>query len=224
MGLQEDLLTAFTRLKAESDAQQAALLAGRPARVLRGEERAKGHPKVSVESDSPGLAYGVRLSTDFGWLWLIFTCFHCGALAYAMFQGPGLINGQMVDRLEWQFFALVALVYMPFFLIGFALTVSRYRVVLTDAAVIVRWRIVPYLGWTWTLPTGGDVEVRLAYRGTRVNGKPLESIVIDSLGREFRFGALLPLDVKEHLAGLIRDYYSATSVEDGSAAPFISNP
>jgi hypothetical protein len=221
MGLREDFLAKFALLKAAADARNATLTAGRPAKVLTAEELAQGHPKVSVTNDFQGVSYGVRLSTGFGWFWLIFTCVHCIALFYGMSQGSVKMNGRMVAQPDWWHFALLALFYVPFFLVGFAFTLARYRVTLNDEAVVVRWRILPYLGWTWTLPVGEDVVVRLAFRGSKQNKKPVESVVVASLGKERHFGAFLPEDVKEHLAGLIQDYYGTPASPRESAAPFI---
>lgn len=220
MGLREDFLAKFARLKAEAEARQASMAAGREAKLLTDEEVARGHPKVKVESDFQGVSYGVRLGTWFGWFWLIFTCVHCVALFYGLSQGSVKMNGRMVTQPDWWHFALLALFYVPFFLVGFAFTVARYRVTLSDVAVVVRWRIMPYLGWTWTLPVGEDVVVRLAFRGSSENKKPVESVVIMSLGKETHFGAFLPEDVKEHLAGLIRHYYG----DPPSAEPFVVEP
>jgi hypothetical protein len=224
MGLREDFLAKFALLKAAADARNTTLTAGRPAKVLTAEELAQGHPKVSATNDFQGVSYGVRLRTWFGWFWLIFTCVHGVALFYGMSQGSVKMNGRMVAQPEWWHFALLTLFYVPFFLVGFAFTLARYRVTLSDAAVVVRWRILPYLGWTWTLPVGDDVVVRLAFRGSKQNKKPVESVVVASLGKEHHFGAFLPEDVKEHLAGLIQDYYGAPASDEGSAAPFIANP
>ena len=220
MGLREDFLAKFAHLKAEAEARQASMAAGRAAKLLTDEEVARGHPKVKVESDFQGVSYGVRLGTWFGWFWLIFTCVHCVALFYGLSQGSVKMNGRMVTQPDWWHFALLALFYVPFFLVGFAFTVARYRVTLSDVAVVVRWRIMPYLGWTWTLPVGEDVVVRLAFRGSSENKKPVESVVIMSLGKETHFGAFLPEDVKEHLAGLIRHYYG----DPPSAEPFVVEP
>ena len=66
MGLREEFLTKFARLKAEAAARQAAMAAGREAKVLSDEEVARGHPKVSAEPGFQGVAYGVRLGTWFG--------------------------------------------------------------------------------------------------------------------------------------------------------------
>jgi hypothetical protein len=164
----------------------------------------------------------VRLGSWFGWIWLIFTCVHCVALFYGMSQGSVKVNGRMVTQPDWWHFALLALFYVPFFLVGFAFTVARYRVTLSDAAVVVRWRILPYLGWTWTLPVGEGVAVTLAFRGSSENKKPVESIVVASLGKETHFGAFLPVDVKEFLAGAIRHYYGEPVAEVVST-PFIPN-
>ena len=191
------------------------------SKVLTAEELAQGHPKVSATNDFQGVSYGVRLGTWFGWFWLIFTCVHCVALFYGMSQGSVKMNGRMVAHPDWWHFALLTLFYVPFFLVGFAFTLARYRVTLSDAAVVVRWRILPYLGWTWTLPVGDDVVVRLAFRGSKQNKKPVESVVVASLGKEHHFGAFLPEDVKEHLAGLIQDYYGPPASSGESAVPFI---
>ena len=221
MGLREDFLAKFALLKAAADARNAELTAGRQAKVLTAEELAQGHPKVSVTNDFQGVSYGVRLSTGFGWFWLIFTCVHCAAFFYGMSQGSVKVNGRMVTQPDWWHFALLALFYVPFFLVGFAFTVARYRVTLSDEAFIVRWRIMPYLGWTWRFPVGEGVAVTLAFRGSSENKKPVESIVVASLDKETHFGAFLPADVKEHLAGLIQDYYGAPASSGESAAPFI---
>ena len=212
-------------MKAELDARQAAMAAGRKAKLLTDEEVARGHPKVKVESDFQGVAYGVRLGTWFGWFWLIFTCVHCVALFYGMSQGSVKMNGRMIAQPDWWHFALLALFYVPFFLVGFAFTIARYRLTLTDELVTLRWRILPYLGWTSTLPAGDAVKVALAFRGSKQNKQPMDSVVVASQGKEIHFGAFLSDDVKEYLAGLIRYYYGdAPTVDASSAAPFIPNP
>jgi len=225
MGLIKHFGSRLTRMKEEVDARQAALALGRDAKVLSDEEVAQGHPKVSVVSDFQGVSYGVRLGTWFGWFWLIFTCVHCVALFYGMSRGSVKMNGRLVAQPEWWYFALLALFYVPFFLVGFAFTLARYRLTLTDALVTLRWRILPCLGWTWTLPAGDAVKVALAFRGSRENKKPVDAVVVASQGKEIHFGAFLPEDVKEHLGGLIRHYYGeAPSADAESAAPFIANP
>jgi len=207
-------------MKEELDARQAAMAAGREAKALSDEEVTRGHPKVKVESDFQGVTYGVRLGTWFGWFWLIFTCVHCVALFYGMSQGSVKVNGRMVTQPDWWHFALLALFYVPFFLVGFAFTIARYRLTLTDELVTLRWRILPYLGWTSTLPAGDAVKVTLAFRGSRENKKPVDAVVIASQGKEIHFGAFLPVDIKEHLAGLIRHYYG----DPPSAEPFVVEP
>ena len=225
MGLIQDLGAKLVRMKEEAEARQAALQAGRPAKALTDEELAKGHPRVSSETDFQGVHYGVRLGTWFGWIWLIFTCVHCVALFYGLSQGSVKMNGRMVAQADWWHFALLALFYVPFFLVGFAFTIARYRLTLTDGHVSFRFRILPYLGWTSTLPAGEAVKVTLAYRGSKQNKRPVDSVVVASQGKEIHFGAFLPEDVKEHLAGLIRHYYGdAPTADAGSAAPFIPNP
>ena len=212
-------------MKEELDARQAAMAAGREAKALSDEEVTRGHPKVKVESDFQGVSYGVRLGTWFGWFWLIFTCVHCVALFYGLSQGSVKMNGRMVAQADWWHFALLALFYVPFFLVGFAFTIARYRLTLTDELVTLRWRILPFLGWTSTLSAGDAVKASLAFRGSRENKKPVDAVVVASQGKEIHFGAFLPEEVKEHLAGLIRHYYGdAPTADAGSAAPFIPNP
>ena len=225
MGLREDFLAKFVRLKAELAARQAALAIGREAKVLSDEEVARGHPKVKVESGFQGVSYGVRLGTWFGWFWLVFTCVHCVALFYGMSQGSVKMNDRMIAQPDWWHFALLALFYVPFFLVGFAFTIARYRLTLTDELITLRWRVLPYLGTTSTLAAGDAVKVTLAFRGSKQNKQPVDAVVVASQGKEIHFGAFLSDDVKEHLAGLIRYYYGdAPSVDTGSAAPFISSP
>lgn len=220
MGLREEFLAKFARLKAAAEARQAAMAAGRDAPALTDEQAAGGHPKVRVETERQGVAYGVRPGTWFGWFWLIFTCVHCVALFYGMSQGSVKMNGRMVAQPDWRHFALLALFYVPFFLVGFAFTLARYRVTLTDALITVRWRILPYVGWTSTLAAGDVVKVTLAFRGSKQNKQPVDSIVVASQGKEIHFGAFLPADVKERLAGLIRHYYG----DAPSAEPFVAEP
>lgn len=202
MGLREDFLAKLAELKVSAEARQAALVSGRPARVINAEELAKGHPKVSAEAGFHATAYETRLSSCFGWTWLIFTSVHC-------------VASFMVAQAHWWHYFLFGLFYVPFFLVGFAFSIARYRVILTDAEVTVLWRVLPYLGWTWTLPVGDEVKVSLAFRGSESNDKPVEAIVVSSLGKDIDFGAFLPLDVKEHLAAAIRYYY------EGDSAPFV---
>ncbi len=220
MGIREDFLAKLDAMKAKGEADAAILSAGRPANVLSDAELMKGHPKVSVETGFQATAYETRLGGCFGWFWLVFTCVHCVALCYGMFQGSVKVNGRMVTQPEWWHFALLALFYVPFFLVGFAFTIARYRVELTDDLLTVRWRILPYVGWTWRLPVGDEVKVSLAYRGSSENDKPAVAIVVASQGKDIDFGAFLADDVKEFLAGAIRYYYG---VDEGTAAPFIAS-
>jgi hypothetical protein len=223
MGIREDFLAKFARLKAAAEVRNAAIIEGRAPKPLTDEEVARGHPKVSASTDFEGVRYETRLGTWFGWFWLIFTCVHCVALFYGLSQGSVKMNGRMVAQPDWWHFALLALFYVPFFLVGFAFTLARYRVTLSDDKVVVRWRVLPYVGMTWTLPVGEDVVVRLAFRGSKQNKKPVESIVVASLGKERHFGAFLPEDVKEHLAGLVQDYYGAPASPGDGPTPFIAD-
>lgn len=114
---------------------------------------------------------------------------------------------------------ILHLISVPVLLIGLALTISRYRLTLTDKLITLRWRILPFFGWTWKLSVGEDVLVRLANRGFEQNGQPLESVVMVSQAQEINFGAFLPNDVKEYLAGAIQHYYAG---KKGASAPFVS--
>ena len=69
---------------------------------------------------------------------------------------------------------------------------------------------------------GDGVAVTLAFRGSSENKKPVESIVITSLGKETHFGAFLPVDVKEFLAGAIQHYYGEPA-DEAVSTPFITN-
>ena len=222
MGFIQGLGAKLVRMKEEAEARNAALHAGRPAKVLTEEELAKGHPKVTSSIDFQGVGYGVRLGTWFGWIWLAFTCVH-GAFMFAGLSGGTVkMNGILITQPHWWDFLSLSLIYVPFLLIGLAFSLARYRVTLSDAAFVVRWRILPYLGWTWTLPVGDGVAVTLAFRGSSENKKPVESIVVASLGKETHFGAFLPAEVKEFLAGAIRHYYGEPAAEVVST-PFIPN-
>ncbi len=220
MGLREDFLAKFARLKAEAEARNAAVVAGRQPKALTDEEVAQGHPKVAASSGFQGAAYETRQGGWFGWFWLIFTCLHCAALFYGLSRGSLRMNGRIVEHAAWWHYLGLAAFYVPFFLIGFAFTLARYRVELTDDQVLVRWRILPAVGWTWTLPAGDAVKVTLAYRGSSQNKKPAESVVVASQGKEIHFGPFLAEDVKERLAGLIRHYYG----DAPAAEPFVVPP
>ncbi|MBM3825807.1 MAG: hypothetical protein FJ410_03690 [Verrucomicrobia bacterium] len=221
MGLREEFLAKFARLKAAAEARQAAVATGREAPVLSDEEVTRGHPKVLVETKNQGVAYGVRLGTWFGWFWLIFTCAHCVVFFYMMSQGSVKMNGRMVEHPDWWHFALLALFYVPFFLVGIAFTVARYRLTLTDELITVRLRILPYVGWTSTLAAGEAVKVTLDFRGSKRNNQPVDSVVVASQGREIHFGSFLAAEIKEHLAGLIRYYYGDPP---SAAEPFLVPP
>jgi hypothetical protein len=225
MGIREDFLSKLAAMKQSSAARDAGLLVGRPAKELTAEELAKGHPRVSVEVGFQSTVYATRQGSCFGWFWLVFTCVHCAAMFYGLSHGSVQMNKTLVEHASWWHYLGLAAFYVPFFLVGFAFTLARYRVELTDNQLRVRWRILPFVGWTWVLPVGDAVEVSLAYRGSRQNDKPSEAIVVASQGKDIDFGAFLADDVKEYLAGAIRYYYGGEPTADaGSAAPFIPSP
>ena len=219
MGLREDLLAKFARLKADATARAGASSAGRPAKVLSAAELAEGHPKVSVDVGFRSTTYATRSGSCFGWCWLVFTGIHCVAMFYGLSHGKVAMNKTLVAHAAWWHYVFLALFYIPFFLVGFAFTVASYRVELTDDRIHVRWRVLPYVGWTWILPVGERVQVSLAFRGSERNNNPAEAIVVASAGKDIDFGAFLALDVKEHLAGAIRHHYAG---EEGATAPFLA--
>lgn len=220
MGIREDFLAKLAAMKQSSTMRDAALLAGRPAKVLTADDLAKGHPKVSVDVGFQATVYETRLGSWFGWFWLVFTCVHCVAMFYGFSNGSVKVNKTLVAHAAWWHCLVLALFYIPFFLVGFAFTVARYRIELTDRQILVRWRVLPYVGWTWILQVGDEAKVALAYRGSRQNNKPSEAIVVASQGKDIDFGAFLADDVKEFLAGAIRYYYAG---DEGVAAPFIAS-
>jgi len=220
MGIREDFLAKLAAMKQSSAAREAKLLAGRQAKVLSDAELMKGHPKVSVETGFQATAYETRLGGCFGWFWLVFTCVHCVAMFYGLAGGSVKMGGTVVAHAAWWHYLVLALFYVPFFLVGFAFTIARYRVELTDDLLTVRWRILPYVGWTWRLPVGDEVKVTLAYRGSSENDKPVEAIIVSSEGKDIDFGAFLANDVKDFLAGAIRHYYAG---DDVATAPFVPN-
>jgi hypothetical protein len=219
MGLREDFLAKLAALKQSAATREAALAAGRPAKVLTAGELAKGHPKVSADVGFRATVYETRLGSCFGWFWLVFTVVHCVVMFYGLSHGSVKMSKVPVSHAAWWHYLVLALFYVPFFLVGFAFTLSRYRIELTAGQVLVRWRVLPCVGWTWVLPVGGEAKVSLAYRGSRQNNKPSEAIVIASQGKDIDFGAFLADDVKEYLAGAIRHYYAG---DEGATAPFIA--
>lgn len=222
MGLRAQIIAKLTALKAVAEAQAATLKAGHPAKVLTTEEISRGHPKVKTIIDFQGLSYRVRIGGWFGWFWLIFTAAHAGFMVWGLARGTVKLNGALVAEAAWWHYLFMGLIYVPFFLVGFAFSVAHYRIKLSDAGIAVQWRILPYIGWTWTLPVGPDVKVSLAFRGATQNKKPVDSVVVASLDKETHFGPFLSEEVKEFLASAIQDYYGVSEVPAGaSAAPFI---
>ena len=214
MGLRKYFIERGASLKAEADALNAVLRTGREPRDLSAVELAQGHSGVSVESSFERVAYGLRTGSLGGWCWLLFTCAHCGVLFHSLWQGSYKmnVNGRLVRPEFWWNALKLGLFYVPFFFVGFAFTVARYRVVLARAQVVVCWRILPYLGWTWTLPAGREVVVRLAYRGSTKNNRPVESVVVSSQGKEVAFGAFLKTEVKEYIAAAISRFHPSSIV------------
>lgn len=179
-----------------------------------------GHPKVRRTIEGEAITYETRLGSCFGWFWLLFTIVHGGFMFYGMSQGNVKVNGRLVANPEWWYFALLALFYVPFFVVGFAFTISRYAVRLTPDRLRVRWRVLPGLGWTWELPVGAEVRVFQAYRGAKTNNRPEMALVVASQGQEIDFGSFLAKDIKAFLVAAIVDYYGEPA--PSAAADFIA--
>jgi hypothetical protein len=207
MGLLERFQDKLIALRSEARLRIKHRTEGKPAPELTEAQVAAGHPGVSVESDFRGLVYGTRVSNTFGWVWLIVTLAMFGLFMYASVQGVVRVGGRLVTSPEWWHFLGVVAFFLPFLLIGLAFTVSRYRITLTDERISVRWRILPFIGWTWGLAVAEEVAVRLAYDGTEINGQPVPAVVMVSGGEESSFGSMLTDDVKEYLAGAIQHFY-----------------
>jgi hypothetical protein len=216
-----DLLRSwFARQKAAAEARQSAEREGRLVTPWDPAELAKGCPGVRLQADFQGVAYSVRSGRWFGWFWLAFTSVHCFFMFKGFSAGKVTVNGSLVAAPPFWALLLLGLFYVPFFLVGFAFTLARYQVVLAPDKLLVRWRVLPYVGWTWSLATGEQVEVRLAFRGAKSNNRPVDAIVVSSQGREVDFGAFLDEKKKAYLAAAIRDYYDAG--ESPAQADFIA--
>lgn len=158
---------------------------------------AAGHPKVTQRIEGEDLVLGTRLSTTFGWVWLVLSLLIFGGIFLSIFPQRDLAS-----------FAIVGAFGSFFILFGLAFSVGTYRIQLQAERVIVRWRIIGPLGWTWVLPAGELVDVCLAYRGADSNNRPELAVVITSQEKEISFGSFLADDVKAVLAASIRDYYA----------------
>ncbi len=179
------------------------------------------HPKVTQRIEGAEQVYVTRQGTWFGWFWLAFTTIHCAFMFYGLSQGALHVNHQVVTHPTiWHYLGLSAF-YSIFFAVGFAFTLSRYTVRLADAQATVRFRLFPFVGWTWRLAVGEVIRVSLAYRGARENNSAVNAVVLASDGKEISFGSFLAKDVKEYLAGSIDGFYNGAV---GESAAFIPKP
>jgi len=179
------------------------------------------HPKVSQRVEGTEQVYVTRQGSWFGWFWLTFTTVHCGFMFYGLSQGTVHVNHQLVTHPTiWHYLGMAAF-YSIFFAVGFAFTLSRYTIRLADAQATVRYRLFPFVGWTWRLAVGETIRVSLAYRGARENGSAVNAVVLSSGGQEISFGSFLAKDVKQHLASAIDGFYNGAA---GENADFIPKP
>ncbi len=179
------------------------------------------HAKVTERVEGAERVFVTRQGSWFGWIWLVFTIVHCGFMFYGLAHGTVRINRQLVTHPSvWHFLGLAAF-YWLFFAVGFAFTLSRYTIRLADAQATVRYRLFPFVGWTWRLAVGESIRVSLAYRGARENGSAVNAVVLSSEGKEISFGSFLAKDVKQHLASAIDGFYNG---ETDGKADFIPGP
>lgn len=187
--------------------------------VVASAATAAAHPKVSQRVEGVEQVYATRQGSWFGWFWLTFTTVHCAFMFYGLAQGTVRVNHQVVTHpTVWHFLGMAAF-YSIFFAVGFAFTLSRYTVRLRDDLLTVRYRLFPFVGWTWKLAVGETIKVSLAFRGARENGNAVSAVVLTSDGKEVSFGSFLAKDVKQHLAAAIDRFYNGS---DGATADFIS--
>jgi hypothetical protein len=181
------------------------------------------HPKVTERVEGAERVFVTRQGSCFGWFWLTFTTVHCGFMFYGLVHGQvhtGRHGPVIANPSFWHYLGFAAF-YSIFFAVGFAFTLSRYTVRLRDDLIIVRYRLFPFVGWTWRLVAGESVKVSLAFRGARSNGSAQKAVVLVSEGKEVSFGSFLEDDVKQHLASAIDGFYNG---ETGGKADFIPGP
>lgn len=181
------------------------------------------HPKVSQRVEGSEEVYVTRQGNCFGWFWLTFTTVHCGFMFYGLVHGQVHTgrHGPVIEHPSvWHYLGFAAF-YSIFFAVGFAFTLSRYTVRLRDDLLTVRFRLFPFVGWTWKLAVGEALKVSLAFRGARSNNSPVKAVVASSDGKEISFGSFLEEDVKQYLAKAIDRFYHQA---DGGSADFIPKP
>lgn len=218
MAFLDAMKARLIQLKAEADARAAANVDGEAVAAPDPVELARGCPGVRTETGLQGVTHSLRLGNWFGWFWLTFTVVHCYFMFKGLAAGKVEVNHAPVPHPSYWHFLGLALFYVPFFLVGFAFTMARYRVTLTDTEITVRWRILPFVGWTWRLAAGEEVTVRLAFRGAEANNSPVKAIVVKSQGKEISFASFLDEKKKAYLAAAIQDYYGVPPAEPSPAA------
>ncbi len=181
------------------------------------------HPKVTERDEGAERVFVTRQGSCFGWFWLVFTTVHCGFMFYGLVHGQvhsGRHGPVIANPSFWHYLGFAAF-YSIFFAVGFAFTLSRYTIRLRDDLITVRYRLFPFVGWTWRLAAAETVQVSLAFRGARSNGRAEKAIVLVSGGKEISFGSFLEDGVKQHLASSIDAFYHEAP---GATADFIPGP
>lgn len=142
-------------------------------------------------------------------------------VAVVLSGGEMRINGRLItDPSPWHH-ALFLGIPVLFTLPGLAMLRVRRRIILSSRSLVTELRTIPGLGWTTRLEVSGPVTAFLAHRGAKMNGRPVDAVVVSSGGREASFGSFMSEDLKAYLVAVIADHYG-TSEE--AASPFIPGP
>ncbi len=177
---------------------------------------AKGSPGVKAEIGADRISYSVQACDCFAWAWLCLVAVAFVFSFYFLSQGQLRLgrNGPLISNPTYVDYIRVGLWYLPLFVGGLSLAASRYLVQLSRREVVVRWRILLGVGWTWRLAVVDGVDVALHCRDRSLLCYAFRRIALKSGGRELCFGDLLSfLDEKtqkeqsEYLAAAVQAYY-----------------
>jgi hypothetical protein len=183
----------------------------------------KGHPKAVAETVGDTAVLSIRSGGGlFAWIWLGVSLV-CTLIFAAVWVSGGemRVNGRVIQNPGPLHYAAFFAIPTLFAMAGVLMLFVRRRVTLTAAFVESRMRMLPGFGWTSRLAVRGPVTAFLAPRGAKVNGRPVDAVVISSGGAEISFGSFMPEDLKAYVGAVINDYYGAASA---GPAPFIEEP